>query len=124
MQKPKTFDFEELLKFEQEERIYRFRCVEGWSMVIPWVGFPLKKILDAVEPLGNAKYVAFETLYDAKTNASTVSLAPELIFRTSKACGWTKPASFNHSGDRTLRQTDAESKRRAGPARRALEIRF
>jgi sulfoxide reductase catalytic subunit YedY len=64
--KPKVFDIEELLKFDQEERIYRFRCVEGWSMVIPWVGFPLKKILDAVEPLGKAKYVAFETFYGGK----------------------------------------------------------
>jgi sulfoxide reductase catalytic subunit YedY len=63
VQKPKTFGIEELLKFEQEERIYRLRCVEGWSMVIPWIGFPLKKILDAVEPLGTAKYVAFQTFY-------------------------------------------------------------
>ena len=63
VQKPRIFDVEELLKYEQEERIYRFRCVEGWSMVIPWVGFPLKKILDAVEPLGTAKYVAFQTFY-------------------------------------------------------------
>jgi sulfoxide reductase catalytic subunit YedY len=66
VQKPKTFAIEDLLKIEQEERIYRFRCVEGWSMVIPWVGFPLKKILDQVEPLGNAKYVAFETYFDKK----------------------------------------------------------
>lgn len=64
VQKPKVFDIEELLKFDQEERIYRFRCVEAWSMVIPWVGFPLKKMLDAVEPLGSAKYVAFQTFYD------------------------------------------------------------
>lgn len=71
VQKPKTFDIEDLLGFEQEERIYRFRCVEGWSMVIPWVGFPLKKILDAVEPLGNAKYVAFQTLYDSKQMQSS-----------------------------------------------------
>jgi sulfoxide reductase catalytic subunit YedY len=63
VQKPKVFGIEELLKFDQEERIYRLRCVEGWSMVIPWVGFPLKKILDAVEPLGTAKYVAFQTFY-------------------------------------------------------------
>lgn len=63
VQKPKVFGIEELLKFDQEERTYRFRCVEGWSMVIPWVGFPLKKLLDAVEPLGKAKYVAFETFY-------------------------------------------------------------
>jgi sulfoxide reductase catalytic subunit YedY len=61
VQKPKAFAIEDLLKFDQEERIYRFRCVEGWSMVIPWIGFPLKKILDAVEPLGAAQYVAFET---------------------------------------------------------------
>ena len=64
VQKQKVFGIEELLKFEQEERIYRFRCVEGWSMVIPWIGFPLKKLLDAVEPLGSAKYVAFQTFYD------------------------------------------------------------
>lgn len=64
VQKPKVFDIEELLKFEQQERIYRFRCVEGWSMVIPWTGFPIKKILDAVEPLGTAKYAAFETFYN------------------------------------------------------------
>ncbi len=63
VQKPRTFGIEELLKFDQEERIYRLRCVEAWSMVIPWVGFPLKKILDAVEPLGKAKYVAFQTFY-------------------------------------------------------------
>ncbi|MDQ4123278.1 MAG: protein-methionine-sulfoxide reductase catalytic subunit MsrP [Acidobacteriota bacterium] len=73
VQKPKTFGIEELLKFEQEERIYRFRCVEGWSMVIPWVGFPLKKILDEVEPLGTAKYVAFETAYNPKTMLSSFS---------------------------------------------------
>jgi sulfoxide reductase catalytic subunit YedY len=73
VQKPKTFGIEELLKFEQEERIYRFRCVEGWSMVIPWVGFPLKKLLDSVEPLGNAKYVAFETDYNPKIMLSSFS---------------------------------------------------
>lgn len=63
VQKPKVFGIEELLKFEQEERIYRFRCVEGWSMVIPWIGFPLKKLLDAVAPLSNAKYALFQTFY-------------------------------------------------------------
>jgi methionine sulfoxide reductase catalytic subunit len=63
VQKPKVFDIEELLKFDQEERIYRFRCVEAWSMVIPWVGFPLKALLDMVEPLGTAKYAAFQTFY-------------------------------------------------------------
>lgn len=61
---PKTFGMEDLLKFEQEERIYRLRCVEAWSMVIPWQGFPLSKLLDEVEPTSDAKYVRFETIYD------------------------------------------------------------
>ena len=71
VQKPRTLDIDDLLKFEQEERIYRFRCVEAWSMVIPWVGFPLKKLLDTVEPLGTAKYVAFQTHYDPKLMQSS-----------------------------------------------------
>jgi sulfoxide reductase catalytic subunit YedY len=64
--KPTTFGLEELLKFPLEERVYRLRCVEGWSMVIPWVGFPLAKLLDKVEPTSQAKYVAFQTLYDPR----------------------------------------------------------
>ena len=63
--KPKTFDIDDLLKMApQEERIYRHRCVEGWSMVIPWVGFPLNVLLQQVEPLSSARYVAFQTLLD------------------------------------------------------------
>jgi sulfoxide reductase catalytic subunit YedY len=62
--KPRTFDLDELLKFPLEERIYRLRCVEGWSMVIPWVGFPLYKLLEKVEPISAARYVAFQTLLD------------------------------------------------------------
>jgi sulfoxide reductase catalytic subunit YedY len=62
--KPKTFDIDDLRKFEQEERIYRMRCVEAWSMVIPWFGFPLSRLLKEVEPLSTAEYVRFETLYD------------------------------------------------------------
>lgn len=64
--KPKTFGLEELLKFPHEERIYRLRCVERWSMVIPWLGFPLAQLLQQVEPTAQAKYVAFQTLYDPK----------------------------------------------------------
>ena len=64
VKKPKTYDLDDLLKFEQQERIYRLRCVEGWSMVIPWQGFPLSKLLNEVEPTSEAKYVRFETLYD------------------------------------------------------------
>jgi len=64
VQNPKTYGIEDLRKFDQEERIYRLRCVEGWSMVIPWLGFPLARLLKDVEPMGNAKYVRFETIYD------------------------------------------------------------
>ncbi|HEV7309551.1 protein-methionine-sulfoxide reductase catalytic subunit MsrP [Ensifer sp.] len=60
--KPKEFGLEELLKFPIEERVYRMRCVEAWSMVIPWTGFQLSTLLDKVEPLGSAKYVSFETI--------------------------------------------------------------
>lgn len=62
--KPQTFDLSDLLKLEHEERVYRFRCVEGWSMVIPWQGFALKRLLDLVQPLGSARFVAFETYFD------------------------------------------------------------
>ena len=65
MNKKRVFDLDDLLKLApQEERIYRLRCVEGWSMVIPWVGFPLNALLQQVEPLSSARYVAFQTLLD------------------------------------------------------------
>ncbi len=61
---PKTFGMEDLLKnFQQEERVYRLRCVEAWSMVIPWEGFSLASLLNMVEPTSDAKYVRFETVY-------------------------------------------------------------
>ena len=63
--KPRVFDLADLLKISPpEERVYRMRCVEGWSMVIPWAGFSLSKLLGRVEPLSGARYVAFETLLD------------------------------------------------------------
>jgi sulfoxide reductase catalytic subunit YedY len=62
---PGIYDVDDLRqKFDQEERIYRLRCVEAWSMVIPWVGFPLSKLLQEVEPQSNAKFVRFETILD------------------------------------------------------------
>ena len=65
--KPKTFDVDDLVKLaSQEDRIYRMRCVEGWSMVIPWVGFPLSELIKRVEPTGKAKFVEFVTLADPK----------------------------------------------------------
>ncbi len=61
---PRTFGLDDIMAFEQEERIYRMRCVEAWSMVIPWRGFPLAKLLDAVEPTSEARFVRFQTLAD------------------------------------------------------------
>jgi methionine sulfoxide reductase catalytic subunit len=68
VKKPAKYTLEDLLKLSaQEERIYRMRCVEGWSMVIPWVGYSLAKLIEKVEPQGNAKFVEFVTLADPKT---------------------------------------------------------
>ena len=65
--KPKVYDIDELLKLApMEERIYRLRCVEGWSMVIPWVGYSMSELIRRVEPTGNAKFVEFVTLADPK----------------------------------------------------------
>jgi len=65
VKKPGSFDLETLLKMApMEERIYRLRCVEGWSMVVPWVGFSLSELIKRVEPTGNAKFVQFVTLAD------------------------------------------------------------
>jgi sulfoxide reductase catalytic subunit YedY len=62
--KPLTLDYNDLTtRFPLEERIYRMRCVEAWSMVVPWIGFPLHKLLAMVEPTSDAKYVSFQTLY-------------------------------------------------------------
>jgi sulfoxide reductase catalytic subunit YedY len=63
--KPRVFDLDDLRRISPpEERVYRMRCVEAWSMVIPWAGFSLSKLLEQVQPMSDARYVAFETLYD------------------------------------------------------------
>jgi methionine sulfoxide reductase catalytic subunit len=68
VKKPASYTLEDLIKLSaQEERIYRLRCVEGWSMVIPWVGYSLSELIKKVEPLGNAKYVEFYTQADKRT---------------------------------------------------------
>jgi methionine sulfoxide reductase catalytic subunit len=67
VKKPMTLDLDQLLKLAPlEERIYRLRCVEGWSMVIPWTGYSLSELIKKVEPTGNAKYVEFTSLADRK----------------------------------------------------------
>ncbi|MFO1337583.1 MAG: protein-methionine-sulfoxide reductase catalytic subunit MsrP [Burkholderiaceae bacterium] len=65
VKRPKVYDLDELLKLApMEERLYRLRCVEGWSMVVPWVGYSLAELIKKVEPTGNAKFVQFTTLAD------------------------------------------------------------
>ena len=67
VKKAKTYDIDDLIKIAPlEERIYRMRCVEAWSMVIPWVGFPLSSLIKLAEPTGNAKFIHFVTLQDPK----------------------------------------------------------
>jgi len=64
---PKVYDIDELTKISPlEERIYRLRCVEGWSMVIPWVGFPLNALINQAQPTSKARYIEFKTLFDPK----------------------------------------------------------
>ena len=81
VEKPTTFDIDDLLKkMPLEERVYRFRCVEAWSMVVPWTGFPMKALLDRVRPLSSAKFVRLTTLQD-----------PEVMPRQStKLSFWTR----------------------------------
>jgi sulfoxide reductase catalytic subunit YedY len=64
--KPRTYDVDQIIKMHPslEERIYRLRCVEGWSMVIPWIGIPLNSVIKALQPASKASYVAFETLHN------------------------------------------------------------
>ncbi len=77
--KPADYALEDILKpVTLEERIYRMRCVEGWSMVIPWVGFPLADLIKRVEPLGSAKYIAFETAYRPDEMPGTDTIFPVL----------------------------------------------
>ena len=67
VEKPRTFSMDEILKLAPlEERIYRHRCVERWSIVVPWIGFSFSALINAVKPTPKAKFVAFETLYDKK----------------------------------------------------------
>jgi methionine sulfoxide reductase catalytic subunit len=71
VKKPRTYAIDDLLKFSQEERIYRLRCVEGWSLVIPWIGFEFNQIVKQVEPTGKARYVEFVTAYQSENMPGT-----------------------------------------------------
>ncbi|TVQ29621.1 MAG: protein-methionine-sulfoxide reductase catalytic subunit MsrP [Geminicoccaceae bacterium] len=82
VERPTVFDLDDLLaSFALEERIYRLRCVEAWSKVIPWIGFPLADLLDAVGLTSRARYVAFETLYDPEQMPNQTSTILDWPYR-------------------------------------------
>ncbi len=96
---PRKFSMDEILKLAPlEERIYRHRCVERWSIVVPWIGYSLSTILKFVEPLPKAKYVAFQTFYDAK--------------------------QMPHSYNTYVRRNSSQSGRRSGAHGHSLEVRL
>ena len=88
--KPTTYSINDILtRFTQEERIYRLRCVEAWSMVIPWVGFPISLLLDDVDPKPEAKYVYMETVSAAGADAGPEAPA-RWTGRIARGCAWTR----------------------------------
>ena len=119
----RVFDIDELLKLAPlEERVYRMRCVEGWSMVIPWVGYSLAELIRRVEPTGNAKYVEFVTLADAGQMPGLRSSVLALAVRRGPAHRRGEASAHAaHAG--TVRRGAAEAERRAGAHRRAVEVR-
>ena len=104
VKKPKVYDIDELIKLAPlEERIYRMRCVEGWSMVIPWVGYPLSELIKRVEPTGNAKFVEFMTLADPKQMPGLRVARAGLALRRGPAHG-RSDASADAAGLRPVRR--------------------
>ena len=87
--KPGTYNIEDIMKWAPlEERIYRMRCVEAWSMVMPWIGYPMSEFLKRFEPTSKAKYVAVQDA--GRSRQMPGQTEPALRGRTSKACAWTK----------------------------------
>ncbi|MCH5336383.1 MAG: protein-methionine-sulfoxide reductase catalytic subunit MsrP [Campylobacter sp.] len=80
IEKPLVLSMEDLLKFPLEERIYRFRCVEAWSMVVPWVGFELRHLIEKAKPNKNAKFVKFTTLFDKNQFPDQNAIFPTLKY--------------------------------------------
>ena len=120
VKQPKTFAIDDLIKLAPlEERIYRMRCVEGWSMVIPWLGLPLATLLKQVEPLGSAKYVEFISAADPKTMQGCSRLLGCYVEGLVDEAQHPRPC-----WPWALRRGAAQPERRAGAHRRSLEVRF
>ena len=120
------FAYEDLIKgLPEEERIYRFRCVEAWSMVVPWTGIPLKRLLAQFQPNGNAKYVEFTTLHrpDEMRGQTLPVQQHRLALRRGPALRRGLP-SVGADGHRRLWARTAQPKRSALAPDGALEVRF
>ena len=104
-----------------EDRIYRMRCVEAWSMVIPWYGFALKDVIDHAAPLGSARYVEFKTLHDPQQMPGQRGESPGLALCRRPAPGRGAPPA-DDSGNRCLRSGSSQPKWGAHPACGAVEI--
>ena len=122
--KPQTFAMEDLLKLMPlEERFYRMRCVEAWAMVVPWTGFPLKALLDKVEPQSTAKYVEFSSFYMPFTAQGQLAfLATVAVFGSALHCR--SDERDDPDGHRDLRAPATETARRAASPGGAVEIRI
>ena len=122
--KPADYNLEDIVKPQAlEERIYRLRCVERWSMVIPWVGFPLASLLKRIEPASTAKFVEFTTLLNPQQMPGQRRAGARVaVHRRTAARRGDAPA--HDSRGRTLRRIPAEPERRAHQAGRALEVRL
>ena len=118
---PRTFDLDNLRKLDVEERIYRMRCVEAWSMVIPWLGFPLSRLLDEVEPMSSAKIRLFRDVVRSQADARPAQRPLRVALRRGLASGRSHARS-DHPVDRTVWQGPVATEWRAHPAGRALEI--
>ena len=122
VKRPKVYDIDELLKLAPlEERIYRLRCVEGWSMVIPWIGYSLSELIKRVEPTGKAKFVEFTTLQapDQMPGQKTAVLNWPYVEGTAFGRG---DASARAARCWAVWRSVTEPKRRAGAHRGAVEI--
>ena len=99
VKKSTTYDIDALMKLAPlEERIYRMRCVEAWSMVIPWVGFPLSSLIKLAEPTGNAKFVQFITLHDPKRHARSTAAGHAMALRRRLTHGRSRPSADDSVG--------------------------
>ena len=124
VQKPKTYDIDSLLKLATlEDRVYRHRCVEGWSMVIPWVGYSLSKLIEPGAAAGQAKYVEFTTLDDPAQMPGHAPRRARLALHRRPAAGRSQASA--HAADlRPLRRSAAQPGWRAGAHRASVEVRL